>query len=144
MKQSVVGLGSPRRSDWERIFKDPMTTAVGRSAGSSQRDPGVEPVQLSHGGGEEKKDQEKEGRATNREETEKIIGARHKTHLAESSPFSSDNADRIDVSTLFMMVWILRGGSAMTENQKKLWDQLTNLTLYAKSLLGKDYEVDLE
>ena len=32
----------------------------------------------------------------------------------------------------------------MTENQKKLWDQLTNLTLYAKSLLGKDYEVDLE
>ena len=28
MKQSVVGLDSPRRSGWERIFKDPMTTAA--------------------------------------------------------------------------------------------------------------------
>ena len=32
----------------------------------------------------------------------------------------------------------------MTENQKQLWNQLTNLILYAKSLLGADYEVDLE
>ena len=32
----------------------------------------------------------------------------------------------------------------MTENQKQLWNQLTNLILYAKSLLGADYEVDFE